>query len=58
MVSCKSVYNCILDRPFAAALDIVASPVHLKLKFHNLHGEPVIINVNLEGEKLIYHALQ
>lgn len=51
IVHCKSVYNYILGRPFAAMLDVVASLVHLELKYHNLQGEPTTINTNLEGTK-------
>lgn len=32
--------------------------MHLKLKYHNLQGESVTINIDLEGEKIIYQALQ
>lgn len=38
--------------------DIMASSVHLKIKYHNLHGEPTIINIYIEGAKIIYQALQ
>lgn len=58
VIHCKSVYNYILGRPFAVALDVVASLVHLKLFFHNLHGEPITINLNLKGAKRIYQVLQ
>lgn len=39
------------------ALDAVASLVHLKLKFNNLHGEPITINSDLEGVKRIYQEV-
>lgn len=45
-------------RPFTAALDVVASSVHFKLKYHNLHGEPTILHANLEAAKKMYHALE
>lgn len=32
-VPCKSIYNYIFGRPFAAILDVIASLVYLKLKF-------------------------
>lgn len=41
VTQCISLYNCILGIPFTIMLDGVASHVHLKLKYHNLHGEPV-----------------
>lgn len=34
-VSCRNVYNCILGGPFEATLDVVISPVHLEMKYHN-----------------------
>lgn len=57
MVPCTSIYNFILGRPFAIVLDVVASLVHLKVKYHNLKGELVTINGDLEGAKKIYQAL-
>lgn len=56
VVPCKNVYNYILIRPFAEALDMLASPVHLKLKFQNLYSELVTINVNLTRSNKIYQA--
>lgn len=47
VVPCNNVYNFILGRPFASALDVVASLVDLKLKFHNLHGKPVTVNIDI-----------
>lgn len=38
VVSCINVYNCIMGRPFATTLDVLASSVHFKLKYHNLQG--------------------
>lgn len=58
VVPCKSSYNCIFDRPFIVALDVVASMVHLKLKFHDLQGDAVTINADFEGAKRIYRVLQ
>lgn len=47
VVPCKSVYNRILERPFAAILDVVASHVYFKIKYHNVHNEPMNICVDL-----------
>lgn len=49
-----SVYNCILGRPFATTLDTVASSVHPKLKYHNVHDKSVMISAGLSGVKRIY----
>lgn len=37
VVPYKSIYNYILDIPFSPTLDAMASPFHLKLKYHNDH---------------------
>lgn len=58
MLPSISVYGCILLRLFIATLDIVASMVYLKIKYHKLQGNPLIINVDLDGVKRIYQALQ
>ena len=39
-------------------LDVIASLVHLKLKYHNLQGEPTRIYAYLEVAKRIYEAIQ
>lgn len=54
----KKVYHCILDGCFTKTLDGVASLVHLKVKFHNLHDEPIIVNVDLVGAKKTLLNLQ
>lgn len=52
VVTSKSVYNYFLGKPFAATLDIMASPVYLKMKNHNLHNEHTTICTDLsEGDK-------
>lgn len=38
VVPCESVFKGFLGRPFIATLDMVASPVHLKIKYHD-NGE-------------------
>lgn len=57
IVPYKSIYSCILGKPFDAMLDVVASLVHPKLKYHNLQGDSITINFDLKGEKRIYQAL-
>lgn len=39
-------------------LHTLASQVHVKLKYHNVNNEPVIINVDLIGDKRIYQTQQ
>lgn len=39
-------------------IDAVASPIHLKLKYYNVHDELVTICANLFGTKRIHKALQ
>lgn len=52
----KSVYNCILDRSLSADIDSIESRVHLKVKFHNLHGDAITVKSNLVVVKLIYQV--
>lgn len=47
-----------MGRPFAANMDIVAFPMHLKIKYHNLQKEPNTLNADLEGAKIMYQVLQ
>lgn len=54
----KRVYNFIHGRPYASDLDTMASPIQLKIKLHNLHGEPIIVNVELARANKIYNELQ
>lgn len=54
----KSVYNCILDTVFVATLDALASPIHIKLKYNNVHDDSVIICADLYGERRIHKTLQ
>lgn len=39
-------------------MDIVVSLVHLKLKVHNIHDEPITLNIDISRSKRIYQALQ
>lgn len=47
-----------MGRPFTVALNVVASPVHKNIKYHNIHGEPATLCADLEADKKIHHALQ
>lgn len=52
------IYNLIIEIRFTSSLDVVASSIHLKLKFHNLHSELITHNVDLAGAEKFYQALQ
>lgn len=59
-MSYYSLQECLQLYPvkvIATTLDVVASFVHLKHKYHNLQGEPVTINADLEGVRRIYQSL-
>lgn len=45
-ISSRSIYDRILGRPFTEMLNVVASLVHLKLKYHNVYDESTMICVN------------
>lgn len=53
VVSYKGVYNCILGGTFSITLDTEASPFHIKLKYHNIHDDPVTIYTTLSEVKRI-----
>lgn len=57
VVLCESVYNDILGRSFLEALDVVASTVHLKMKYHNNLGKSLVIAIDLRRAHLIYEAI-
>lgn len=42
-----SAYNCILERPFSTTMGAIASLIHLKLKYYNVHDDAGTINANL-----------
>lgn len=53
----KNIYNGLLGRSFLAALNEVASMVHLKMEYHNSLGELVVIATNLRGAHLIHETM-
>lgn len=56
ILSSKTVYNGILGH-FLAALDMVASTIHLKMKFHNYFGEPASILTDLCKARLTHRTV-
>lgn len=57
IVLCTSMYNCILDRPFAGTLEIEVYLIHMKMKYHNLYDNPVKICVALSRSWSVHKAL-
>lgn len=49
VIPCGSVYIGILGQRFLKLLDVVASPVHLKMKYHEGSGKPVVITIDMCG---------
>jgi len=49
-----STYNCVFGRPTLAALDLVASTVHLKMNYHSIEGEVVTVHTDLNGVRKLY----
>jgi len=47
----------VFGRPTLAALDVVASTIHLKVKYHSEEGEIVTIKTDLSGVRRLYEAL-
>lgn len=54
VIPCMSVYNFILGRPFVVTMDAMASLIHHKLKYRDIHDEPTTIDIDLYGVKRIY----
>lgn len=51
VLPCKSIYNCIIGRPTLGWLGVVASTVHLKMKFYSLENEVITLDVDLASAK-------
>lgn len=49
----KNAFKEILERYFLAKLDAIASPVHLKIMYHDTEENHTVINAILEEEKCI-----
>lgn len=47
VVHCRSVYNYFFRILFATSFDVIASTVHLKMKYHNVDDELVTFCVDL-----------
>lgn len=48
VILCRSAFRGIIGRSFLAKLDEAASPVHLKVAYHDIKGRLVIVSVDLE----------
>lgn len=46
------VYNCILGHPTLAALDIVTSTIHLRVKYHGLMGDMITIQADIDNGRM------
>lgn len=53
VIPCKNVYKYILGSPFTIMMDVVASLKHLKLKYHNIHEESVMMCADLFKAQII-----
>lgn len=57
IIPCKFFYNDILGRSFMETIDIVASTVNLKMKYHNCLSESIVIEASFLGDHLIHETL-
>lgn len=57
VIPSRSVYNCILRRYFLVTLVVVASIIHLKMKYHNKFGESNFILTDLCRTRLIHQMI-
>lgn len=51
ILSCPSVYNCIIGRPTLGLLEAVASTVHLKMKLYSAIDMIIIVKADLDSER-------
>lgn len=59
VIPCESVYNDILGWLFLAAFSVVASVVHLKLKYHDDFDKPVVIKDDIWiAHRILYMILK
>lgn len=56
MIPRGSIYNNILERSFIETIYVMASLVHLKMKYHNYSNKKVVIKVDLHGARRIHEA--
>lgn len=56
VIPCENTYNVTLGRSFLSTLDMVSSPIHLKMKYHNNVEKSVIILADLCRAQLIHKA--
>ncbi|XP_058762570.1 uncharacterized protein LOC131635951 [Vicia villosa] len=56
VINCKTLYNCIIERPTLAELAVVPSTVHLKMKFYTKKGRVATIKANIEAARRIFDA--
>jgi len=49
-------YNCVFGRPTLTTLDVVASMVRLKMKYHSEEGEIMTIHADLSGVQRLHEA--
>lgn len=49
VILCRSAFKGIIERSFLVKLDVVASPVHLKVAYHDKEGNLTAVNNDLEG---------
>lgn len=50
VIPSESVYNGILSQSFFATLDVVVSPIHLKMKYNNDFDKLVIFKDDMCGD--------
>lgn len=53
----ESVYNYILGTPFFVAINIFASTIHLKNKYHNIYDKSIIVHIYLARSLKIHEIL-
>lgn len=58
IITCSSAFKGIMGRSFLSKLDEVASPVHLKIIYHDMEGKSNVTSTDLEEARRIKEIIQ
>lgn len=57
IILCKTAFRGVIGRSFLVSLDVVDSPVNLKVTYHVVDKRPNIISANLEEDRLVMERI-
>lgn len=57
VVPYRNIYNCLKRRSFLTSLDVMASTIRIKMKYHNDSYGVVVILIDLHGAHMIHKTI-